>query len=212
MKFNDVINIEEEIKNYGKNNIVVFDIDDCILHADSSMIKIWKIKDGKETSLSTDQFAKDPDKGKDGVEYSYREFRDPVKVRNSIINGTPIIKNLKILDANINAGYKFAFLTARGLENVVAQSVQDFVKVRDKKGNLRELGDEYKKGLSAAVNDDLKVYPGANDPEKKANILRKLCSQFDRVKYIDDDIKNVTAARALRLPNLQVIQAHKYGE
>lgn|SRR5574344_1776158 len=214
MKFENIVKINEEVKlPNGKKGLIVFDIDDTTLHADSSSIKIWKrVNGGNWIGLSTDQFAKDPDKGKEGVEYSYKEFRDPKKVYDSIVKGTPILKNLKMMDANIRAGYDFAFLTARGLEDVVTKALDDFLLYRNKNGELTKLGNVFKKSLSAAINDDIKVYPGADDAEKKANVLRKLCGEYDIVKFVDDDAKNVAGARALRLPNLQVIQAHKFGE
>jgi hypothetical protein len=152
------------------------------------------------------------DKGKPGVKYDYREFRNPDKVYNSIVNGTPILNNLKIMDAHIRANYDFCFLTARGLQDVVDKALRKFLLTRDKNGKLVGLGDAFKDGLSSAINDDFKVYPGASDSEKKANVLRKLCGEYDVVRFVDDDARNIRAARELGLPNLKVIQAHKAGE
>ena len=45
------------------------------------------------------------------------------------------------------------------------------------------------------------------DEEKVANILRKLCKKYDRVIFVDDDHKNVSAARNLNIKNLRVIKA-----
>ena len=61
--------------------------------------------------------------------------------------------------------------------------------------------------MSHAINDESKTYEGTNDADKKANILRKLCQKYDRVVFVDDDKKNVRAAKGLRINNLRVIKA-----
>ena len=109
--------IFEKIKDLPNSvkGLIVFDIDDTILKVDPSQISIYKKEPGKdEVALSTDEFAKDPDAGDPDKKswFDYRDFRDPVKVYNSIISGTPLIKNLKIMDDYIQAGYDFCFLTA----------------------------------------------------------------------------------------------------
>ena len=40
-------------------------------------------------------------------------------------------------------------------------------------------------------------------------ILKQLCSQYKVAKFVDDDYRNIEAAKALKIPNLQVITAHK---
>ena len=110
--------ITETIKHLPKNlrGLIVFDIDDTLLKADDSLIKIYKTEPGKETiALTTAEFAKDPDA--DDISksswFDFSDFGNPDKVYKSIIQGTPLIKNLKIMDSYLNAGYKFCFLTAR---------------------------------------------------------------------------------------------------
>ena len=68
-------------------------------------------------------------------------------------------------------------------------------------------GDSFKITFSHAVNDDYKNYPGENDAEKKGNILKKLCKEYDKVVFVDDDRKNINAARGLKIDNLKVIKA-----
>ena len=190
--------------------LIVFDIDDTILKVDPSLMKVYKQEPGKpEVALTTEEFAKDPDAEDQEKRkwFDYRDFRDPVKVYNSIITGTPLIKNLKIMDDYIKAGYDFCFLTARGCEDVIKKAIGDFLKFRDKDGALKELGDSFKKTFSHAVNDEIKTYPGKTDAEKKGNVLKKLCKEYDRVVFVDDDKKNVNAARELNIKNLKVIKA-----
>lgn len=204
--------IFEKIKDlpHTITGIIVFDIDDTILRVDSSDISIYKHEPGKqEIALSTDEFARDPDANDPEKRkwFDYRDFNDPVKVYNSIISGTPLIKNLKIMDDYIQAGYDFCFLTARACEDVVKKAISEFLKFRDEDGALKELGDSFKKTFSHAVNDQIRKYPGRDDAEKKGNVLIKLCKEYDRVVFVDDDKKNVVAARNLNLPNLKVIKA-----
>ncbi len=204
--------IFEKIKDLPNSvrGLIVFDIDDTILKVDSSIMSIYKKEPGKsEVKLSTEEFAKDPDAEDPSKRdwFDYRDFKDPVKVYNSIISGTPLIKNLKIMDDYVNAGYDFCFLTARSCEDTVKKALSDFLLVRDENGILKELGDSFKKIMSHAVNDEYKKYPGKTDAEKKANILIKLCKKYDRVVFVDDDKKNVNAARELNIKNLKVIKA-----
>ena len=204
--------ILEKVKDLPESvkGLIVFDIDDTILKVDSSLMKVYKKKPGEqEIALTTREFAKDPDAEDQEKRkwFDYRDFKDPVKVYNSIITGTPLIKNLKIMDDYIRAGYDFCFLTARSCEEVVKRAISDFLKMRSEDGKLKELGDSFKKTFSHAVNDQIKKYPGRTDAEKKANILKNLCKEYDKVVFVDDDTKNVHAARNLKISNLKVIKA-----
>lgn len=192
------------------SGIIVFDIDDTILKVDSSLIRIYKNAPGEEEiALTTDEFAQDPDAADPNKKkwFDYRDFNDPVKVYNSIISGTPLIKNLKIMDDYIKAGYDFCFLTARGCEEMVTKALKDFLRFKDDTGALHELGDTFKETFSHAVNDEIKKYPGVSDSDKKANVLTDLCKKYDKVVFVDDDTKNVRAAKDLNIPNLKVIKA-----
>lgn len=193
----------------NESGLIVFDIDDTLLKANVKDFHIYKKVDGKEIALTTDEFAKDPDAvdpDKLHKLFDYRDFGTPEKVYNSIITGTPLLRNLRILDDYVAAGYDFCFLTARQCEEVVKKAIDSFLRVR-RDGILQELGDAFNKTLSHAVNDEVKKYPGRTDAEKKANILIKLCQTHDKVVFVDDDRKNVNAAINLNIPNLKVIKA-----
>lgn len=193
----------------NESGLIVFDIDDTLLKANAKDFHIYKKVDGKEIALTTDEFAKDPDAAdpdKLHKLFDYRDFGTPEKVYNSIITGTPLLRNLRILDDYVAAGYDFCFLTARQCEEVVKKAIDSFLRVR-RDGILQELGDAFNKTLSHAVNDEVKKYPGRTDAEKKANILIKLCQTHDKVVFVDDDRKNVNAAINLNIPNLKVIKA-----
>lgn len=205
--------IQEKIKDLPKhiNGIIVFDIDDTLLRVDPDEMHVWK-KDpdtGREIALTTAEFAEDPDASDQSKKhlFSYREFEDPVKVYNSIISGTPLIKNLRIMDDYVEAGYEFCFLTARGCEETVKKALDEFLLYKTDTGAMKKLGDKFNKVLSHAINDQSKNYPGSSDAEKKANVLKELCKKYDIVVFVDDDNKNVHAARNLNMNNLKVIKA-----
>lgn len=204
--------ISEAIKQLPKNvkGLIVFDIDDTLLRADDSTIKIYKNEPGKkEIALTTSEYAKDPDSFDESKRswFDYRDFGDPQKVYKSIIQGTPLIKNLRIMDSYLDAGYEFCFLTARQCEDVIKDALDEFLKTKSKNGELKELGNIFNKAISHAVNDATKHYNGTTDADKKANVLTELCSKYDKVVFVDDDTKNVNKAKGLKLPNLTVIKA-----
>jgi soluble P-type ATPase len=112
------------------------------------------------------------------------------------------------MDSYIAAGYDFCFLTARSCEDVIKRALDDFLRIRDRKtGALSRLGSIFNKTMSHAINDTEKQYKGITDADKKANVLRDLCKKYDKVIFVDDDTKNVQAARNLNLKNLKVINA-----
>ena len=206
--------IKEAIQHlpYGKTGIVVFDIDDTLIQADKDVVSISKFINGdrkNKISISTEEFAKDPDAKDHKNWFDFSDFQNPQKVVQSIIKGTPILKNLKILDAYLNAGYEFCFLTARGCEDAVKYAIQDVIKYRDENGVLNNIDPWFNKDVSAAINDSNKEYEGKTNAEKKSNVLREICSKFDYVVFVDDDNKNVAHAKELNLNNLTVIEACK---
>lgn len=210
MKLNEAYNlVNEEIKEDGKRNCLLLDIDDSILTADPSVIGIWKNKPGeKSVRLTPDEFAKDPDAEHEEW-YDYKEFRDPEKVYQSIVRGTPILRNLRLMDAHVRANWDIGFLTARGLQDVVDSALRAFLKIRTKDGKLIPIGDKLKKDISAGVNDASWDGIPAKTPERKAMVLKDICNKYDKVKFVDDDIKNINFVKSLKLPNLTVIKAQE---
>lgn len=192
----------------GKKGVIVCDLDDTLLVAQNIFIHKL-LPDGKVIKLTPDEYAKDPDKKNktSGIKYSYEEFRDPEKVKNSIVTGLPIIKNLRIMDAYINSGYDFSILTARGLEDIISKSLKKFLMFRNSEGELKAIEEIMKRQLIFAINDETKVYSGVTDYEKKSEILKSLSKKYDKVVFIDDDKANIEAAKKLNIPNISVIQA-----
>lgn len=220
--FEIISEMEKDLKN-KQTGILVLDIDDTLLKANPDVIKIYKSVDGKEQAISTEQFATDKDKkamGKNvkmygtvppatGIAFSIREFRDPEKVYQSITKGTPNVKNLRLMDDYLNRGWDIAFLTARGLQPIVEKALDNFLLHKNKNGQFEKIGEQFKKALSAAVNDEDIKYVGIDDGDKKARILRKLSEKYTYVKFLDDDDRNLKATKALGISNLQAIKAAK---
>lgn len=200
----------------GKKGIIVLDIDDTLVTAQNIFIHKL-LPDGKVIKLTPEEYAKDPDAKKkndptSGIKYSYEEFRDPEKVKNSIVTGIPLIKNLRIMDSYIRAGYQIAILTARGLEDVIYKSLSKFLMFRDADGELKGVKDILARNMVNAINDETRVYEGTTDFEKKANVIRKLAEKYDSVRFLDDDDKNIAAVKGLNLKNVQAIKAWGKGE
>ncbi len=200
----------------GKKGVIVLDIDDTLLTAQNIFIHKL-LPDGKVIKLTPEQYAKDPDSKKkndpsSGIRFSYEEFRDPEKVKNSIVTGIPIIKNLRIMDSYIKAGYQIAILTARGLEDVVYKALNKFLMFRDADGELKTVKNMLARNMVNAINDEAKVYKGTTDFEKKAIVIKELSKSYDYVKFLDDDEKNITAVKGLKLNNVQAIKAWGKGE
>jgi len=182
----------------GEKHLLLLDIDETILSPNNiSVIKVFP--DGHEASLSPEEYAKEDVvlNKKNGIKYDYREFRDVKKVANSILTGTPILKNLKLADAHINAGWKVGILTARGLEDTIYTSIKKWLMFRDTDGELKSIGEKISRELVHAVNDEATIYPGLNDFEKKANVIRKYSKIYDRVKFIDDTVPTLNKVRQM---------------
>lgn len=48
--------------------------------------------------------------------------------------------------------------------------------------------------------------------KKKAIVIKELSKSYDYVKFLDDDEKNITAVKELKLNNVQAIKAWGKGE
>lgn len=221
----------------GKRGIIVFDIDDTLLHADSSIMGViiqrftetgkWENVAREDTAeFAKSKYKDENGRAKEGYRFDFSEYRDPAKIKQSMFKSydkdgkqiskgaEPLIANLRMMDSNLRAGYDVAFLTARGAEKVVFDNLMKWLKYRKVNGQLVDLRKE-KVNLknSRAVNDEkyAEEYKGMTDGQKKANFLKEKCAQYDRVKFVDDDRANLAAMRALKLPNLQVIEAQNLG-
>lgn len=153
----------------------VFDFDDT-LATTVSYIYV-KHKDGTETTLSPEEYAKYD--AKPGDEYDFRDF-------NRMLNKPQVIKkNFKLLQRMLkNPQKKVTILTARKL----GFPIRKFFK------------DEY--GL-----DVYPVALASNDPMDKAKWIEKHIKKgYTDIAFMDDSIKNVRAVGNLqkKYPNVRV--------
>lgn len=153
----------------------VFDFDDT-LATTVSYIYV-KHKDGTETTLSPEEYAKYD--AKSGDEYDFRDF-------NRMLNKPQVIKkNFKLLQRMLkNPQKKVTILTARKL----GFPIRKFFK------------DEY--GL-----DVYPVALASNNPKDKADWIEKQIKKgYTDIAFMDDSIKNVRAVGNLqkKYPNVRV--------
>ena len=197
------------------NKIIVFDIDGTLLNAAQGSIHIYKrMADGSEMALTPSQYTEEAaSKGSEGsgITYDFRDFSDESKVYESIVKGSPIVGNLRIMDKALEEGFDFCFLTARACKDTVAWALDDFLLWRHEDGTMHRLGARFRKDLSVAVNDAGCGCEEESDAEKKAGVLKRLCACYRNVTFVDDDARNIDAARSIGLPNLNVIQARQAG-
>jgi hypothetical protein len=195
MKAIDIF-FENLILESNHNSLLLLDIDKTLVEAKNIFIYRNHPTDTEEVRLTPEEFAKDPiaEDKENKKYYDFREFRDPYKVAESIKTGLPIISNLRIMDNYIKNGWTIGVLTARGMEKVVSRTMKTWLKFKDfKTGKLRSTHRILLRKMVFAINDDTKKYKGESDFERKANVIKNLTNEFDRVWLIDDDMKNVNA-------------------
>jgi len=202
--FAEIFLLEEK----GKN-LLLLDLDDTLVKAKNIFIYRKLPTDKNEVKLTPEQYANEKISSETKQCYDYRDFRNPDAVAKSIITGLPIIPNLKIMDDYIKNGWKIGILTARGMEEVIFKTLKAWLMFKDSKGNLQKIGDKLVRNLVNAINDDKKHYKGLTDFEKKANIVKKLANQYDRIMFLDDDLKNIDAIKNLDIKNIYVKLARK---
>lgn len=207
-------NIIEEIKAPVGKGILMLDIDDTLVKATGVFI-YKKDPNGKEVKkFAPNQFAREDTKGEKakGFTYDYRDFDNPNKLYTSITKGEPLIKNLNIMDAHIRAGWDIGFLTARGVEDANKKAIEDWLLYKDKNGDLVPVPKERIKYF-IAINDPKRIAEvkrkadSSGDFDAKGVFLKDIKKEYNIVKFVDDDMKNILAARKV-LPKKNVIVAH----
>lgn len=204
----------EAVKPPSGSGVIIFDIDDTIVKARG--IRIYKTKNGKDIeALTPEEFEKlDKEKAKEkGFDFDFRDFRDNEKLFSSIVRGEPIIRNLKVLDAHLRAGWDVGFLTARGGEEANKSAILKWLKYKDEDGSIKPIPKERIKYF-IAVNDPKRqkefkkaVQEGETHDAKKF-FLGKIQDKYDEVKFVDDSLRNVLKAREV-LPKKNVVKAQE---
>jgi len=209
MNFIDLLN-ETFITEERGESLLLLDVDDTLLKANNIFIYRKLPSDKKEVKLTPEQYSKEKVTSETKKYYDYRDFRNADKVARSITTGIPIVSNLKIMDNYINNGWKIGILTARGMEDLIFKSLKQWLKFKNKKGKLEDIGNRLIRDLVSAIGDDTKHYQGKTDFDKKANVIKRLAKQYDRIVFVDDDKKNIEAVKNLGLKNVYVKEAKKW--
>lgn len=190
-------NLKEKLNRTGSKELVIFDIDDTLLHT-TAQIKVINKKTGQEKSLTNQQFNNyklQPDE-----EFDFGEFRNARKFEEESVPIGPMLDKLR---ADLNAGKNVVMLTARA----------DF---DDQPAVYRTF-----KRHGIDINKDVHLYragnlPGDESPAtKKAIHVSKWLStgNFNKITMYDDSEKNLYAFKFLekKFPDVE-FQAHHVSD
>jgi hypothetical protein len=201
----------------GKRYILLLDIDDTLVTAQNIFIYRKLPTDKKEIALTPEKYAHEKIDNENKKYYNYRDFKNPEKVAQSIITGKPLWRNLRVMDHHIANGWKIGILTARGMGDVIYKALIKWLKFKPEPGKgkdpinylkgYKEAKQLLKKENVHAINTAGANYPGKTDFEKKSNVIKRYAKQYDMVKLIDDDDKNINSVNNLKLPNVIAIKA-----
>ena len=126
-------------------------------------------------------------------------------MKERILKEGLIAAALVVVTCFIN-GVMFYDFSPNNSEDILHRSYSESQDVKDVFAQINEIrSKENPRRTYSEVIEKVEVHP--TDAEKKANVLIKLCKEYDRVVFVDDDKKNVSAARELNIKNLKVIKA-----
>jgi hypothetical protein len=191
------------------NRLVLLDLDDTLV--EPAEIFIYRQFPGEEeVALTPSEYAEEEVTPETQKYYDYRDFMDPDTVQLSIKTGEPIVANLEVMDDFINRGYSVGILTARSEEDIIYNTLREWLMYRNKRGELVPLGDRLSRELVFAINDPKtsSQLRSTSDYNKKAEVIDMLLDEFDEVIFLDDDNKNLKAIRQLKA-NLERSKANK---
>jgi cytidyltransferase-like protein len=161
------INEIKIIESRQTKKLKVFDFDNTLAHVNAKIVVTHK--DGKQTKLSTSQYAKY--ESKEGDEFSFKEFNTTIK------KAKPISNNIEKLKKSLDSpSVKTTILTARGLTYPVKKYLKDEFNI-----------EPYIIGL------------GSSDPQHKAEwIEQQIKKGYNDIEFLDDSEKNIEAVDKLK--------------
>lgn len=194
MKIIDLLN--EKLNRTGSNELVIFDIDDTLLHTTA---KINVIKDGKVVRSLTNQEFNNYKLGP-GEEFDFGEFRDAAKFEEESVPIGPMLDKLR---SDLSSGKNVVMLTARA----------DF-------DNQKAVWRTFKRhGID--INRDVHLYRAGNQPGNESPAIKKAIhvndwlktGKYNKVVMYDDSEKNLTVFKSLekRFPDVS-FEAHHVSE
>lgn len=186
----------EKLNRTGSNELVIFDIDDTLLHTTA---KINVVKDGQVVrSLTNQEF--NNYKLQPGEEFDFGEFRNAEKFEKESVPIGPMLDQLR---QDLSAGHDVVMLTARAdLDN--QQAVWRTFKQH---------------GID--INKDVHLYRAGNLPGDDAPAYKKAVhvtnwlktGKYNKVTMYDDSEKNLTVFKSLnkKFPSVD-FEAHHVSE
>lgn len=188
--------IDERLNRTGSNELVIFDIDDTLLHTTA---KINVIKDGKVVrSLTNQEF--NNYKLNPGEEFDFGEFRNAQKFEEESVPIGPMLDKLR---SDLSSGKNVVMLTARA----------DF-------DNQKAVWRTFKRhGID--INKDVHLYRAGNLPGSESPAVKKAIhvsewlrsGEYNKVVMYDDSEKNLAVFKSLekRFPDVD-FEAHHVSE
>lgn len=165
--------------------ILFLDIDDTLLISDNMFIYLYNNDKNNYIKLSTQEYCNYNLNELKNYNIDFRDFDNPNKIKESLINGKPILKNLKIIEKYIMDGWELGILTARGEEYIIKKYIKKWLNKHLKINYKLDIKNIYAVGDKKLKN----YYYGNNTNYKKFFILKKYLSKFDKVCLIDDSKK-----------------------
>ena len=191
-------NLEEKLNRTGSNELVIFDIDDTLLHT-TAQIKVIDSETGNpKLNLTNQQF--NNYKLKPGEEFDFGEFRDAAKFEEESVPIGPMLDKLR---SDLASGKNVVMLTARA----------DF-------DNQKAVWRTFKRhGID--INRDVHLYRAGNQPGDSSPAVKKAIhvsewltsGKYNRVVMYDDSEKNLSVFKSLekRFPDVE-FEAHHVSE
>jgi hypothetical protein len=189
-------NISEKLNRTGSNELVIFDIDDTLLHT-TAQIKV--IKDGVPVRSLTNQEFNNYKLGP-GEEFDFGEFRNAQKFEEESVPIGPMLDKLK---QDLAAGKNVVMLTARS----------DF-------DNQKAVWRTFKRhGID--INQDVHLFRAGNLPGSESPAVKKAIhvskwlntGNYRKIVMYDDSEKNLTVFKSLetKFPDVE-FEAHHVSD
>lgn len=180
-------------------NILFLDIDNTLLHPQNIFIYKRDKKGNICIKYTPQEYTKLNINLEDKKYYDYSDFRDKEIIKNSILSSKPIIKTIEIINYFIKNDFELGIITARGQEEVVAYSINIWLKLYLDYDFILRRENIY------AINDSIKNYKGGNDSIKKLNVLKKNIKKFNNIFFMDDNKKTIDIINKKKIKNISTI-------
>ena len=172
-----IINERFTVNGTYSNKILLFDVDDTLIH---NNVKIYVKKDGEVINkLSSSEY--NSYKLKPGESFDYTEFND----ENLLNNNSVFLKYWDTLKREYRQGTHIGILTARSDKDMFYRF-------------FKNNGIDIKQELVFAVNDPSIRLKGKTIEDKKAEVIKRIAKWgYKTIIFFDDNIDNLRTAKKL---------------